>query len=116
MHEHCLSPLCNNLIDQRPCWGRKTAWRRTPRRFCSDRCKGDTWALRKAADLLSPFSTEKKIEISGAVSSRINQCEINTSNHREATVQNQHEFNMKTYICRSWPQLSIRVNVRFRNG
>jgi hypothetical protein len=75
----------------------------------------DTWAIRKAAELLSGFPTEKKIEILNAVSSR-NQCEINGNNHCEITVENHHETIMrKTYVCRTWPQLNIG-KVRFSNG
>jgi hypothetical protein len=111
MPERCLSPFCNNEIESEG-----ENWRRTPRKFCSDGCKTDTWALRKAADLLSGFPIEKKIEILSAVSSRHNQCEINGKNHCEITVNNRHETDMtKTYLCRSWPQLSIG-RVHFRNG
>jgi hypothetical protein len=111
MPEQCLSPLCNKEIEPEG-----ENWRRTPKKFCSDQCKTDTWAIRKTADLLCSFPAEKKIEILSSVSSRHNQCEINANNHREITVENQREINMpKTYVCRTWPQLTIG-RVRFRNG
>jgi hypothetical protein len=112
MLERCLSPVCNNQIEPE---GKN--WRQTPKKFCSERCKTETWALRKTADLLSCFSAEKKIEILSAVSSRNNQYETNGDNHCESTVENQRDVNVpKTYVCRTWPQLSIGGKVRFRNG
>jgi hypothetical protein len=104
MPEQCSSPICNNEIEPEG-----ENWRRTPRKFCSERCKTDAWAIRKTADLLSGLPTEKKIEILGAVSSRNNQCEINGNNHCEITVP-------KAYVCRIWPELSIGNKVHFRNG
>jgi hypothetical protein len=110
MLELCLSPICNNAIEPTG-----ENWRRTPKKYCSEQCKTDTWAIRKAAELLSGFPTEKKIEILNAVSSH-NQCEINGNNHCEITVENHHETIMrKAYVCRTWPQLNIG-KVRFRNG
>src|SRR5215813_2460010 len=102
MPERCSSPICNNEIQPVG-----EIWRRTPRKFCSDRCKNDTWALRKTADLLCSFPAEKKIEILDSVSSRMNRYEINAGDRGETAVDNQHEINVKTYICRTWPQLSI---------
>ncbi len=119
MPEPCLSPICNNEIEDRlteKSTVKKRAWRRTPKKFCSDQCKTDTWAIRKTAELLSGFPTEKKIEILDAVSSRNNQYEINGNNHCEINRGNYHETDMpKTYVCRTWPQLTIG-KVRFRNG
>ena len=84
----------------------KLTRRRTPRRVCSDQCKGDTWALRKAADLLSPFSTEKKLEILEAVikgkpceSSQTQidkQYKNNVGNQREKHGETRLEINMKS--------------------
>jgi hypothetical protein len=111
MPERCSNPLCNNQIGP---VGEN--WRRTPKKFCSDQCKTSTWALRRTADLLSSLPIEKKIEILSAVSSQNNQYEIKANNHCETTVENQREINMpKTYVCRTWPQLTIG-KVRFRNG
>jgi len=112
MPEQCLSPLCNNQIEPE---GKN--WRRTPRKFCSDQCKTNTWALRKSAELLSGFPAERKIKILSGVSSPNNQYVFNGNNHGEITVENQHEINMsKTYACSTWPSLSIGRRVRFRNG
>jgi hypothetical protein len=111
MPEQCLSPLCDNAIAPGG-----DNWRRTPKKFCSDQCKTNTWALRRTADLLCSLPIERKIEILGSVSSRNNQCEINGNNRCKITVGNEGEINMpKTYVCRSWPQLTIG-KVRFRNG
>lgn len=107
----CLNPLCSNPIEPEG-----ENWRRTPKKFCSDQCRTNTWALRRTADLLSSLPSETKIEILSTVSSRNNQCEINGDNHCETTVDNQRVINMpKTYVCRTWPQLTIG-KVRFCNG
>ena len=109
MPERCSSPICNNEIEPEG-----ENWRRTPKKFCSERCKTDAWAIRKTAHLLSGFPTEKKIEILSAVPSH-NQCEINGKNHCEIT-ENQRKINVpKAYVCKTWPQLTIG-RVRFRDG
>ena len=111
MSERCSSPLCNNGIEPE---GKN--WRRTPKKFCSDLCKTNTWALRRTAYLLSGLPIEKKIEILSNISSRNNQYEINSDSHCETSVDNQRVINMpKTYVCRTWPQLTIG-KVRFCNG
>lgn len=110
MPERCSSPICNNAIEPEG-----ENWRRTPKKFCSDQCKTDTWAIRRTAELLSGFPTEKKIEILSAVSS-LNQCKINGNNHCEITAENQRKINVpRTYVCRTWPQVTIG-KVRFRKG
>ena len=38
-------------------------WRRTPRRFCSDGCKMDAYALRRVARLLKGYSPSDVYEI-----------------------------------------------------
>jgi hypothetical protein len=120
MPDRCFSPICNNEIKAE---GKN--WRRTPKKFCSLQCKTNTWAIRKTADLLSGFPTEKKIEILGAVSSRNNQYEFNVDNHCEITVQNQRQINggtpnefgeRKVYRSSRFPSYTIRNRVRFREG
>ena len=111
MPERCSSPICNNEIEPEG-----ENWRRTPKKFCSERCKTDAWAIRKTAHLLSGLPTGKKIEILEAVSSRNNQYEINGDNHCEISAENQRQINVpKAYVCRTWPQLTVG-RVRFRNG
>jgi len=111
MPERCFSPICNNEIEPEG-----ENWRRTPRKFCSNYCKTNAWAIRKTAHLLSGLPTEKKIEILEAVSSRNNQYEINGDNHCEISAENQRQINVpKAYVCRTWPQLTVG-RVRFRNG
>ena len=103
MPERCSSPICNNEIEPEG-----ENWRRTPKKFCSDQCKTDAWAIRKTADLLFGLPTEKMIEILGTASSQNNHYEINGNNHCEITVP-------KAYLCKTWPQLTIG-RVRFRDG
>ncbi len=57
--ERCVNPVCGNLIEPLP----DGAWRRTPRRFCSDQCKDDTSALRRAAAVLAGLSQGRISEI-----------------------------------------------------
>jgi hypothetical protein len=47
----CGNPVCQKLIEELPCNGRKS-WRRTPRKFCSDRCKRDGYVLRRAREII----------------------------------------------------------------
>jgi hypothetical protein len=58
MSESCHNPICEVPIEER-----RQGWRRTPRRFCSDRCKRDAWALRKVAALLLPLGMAPSWEI-----------------------------------------------------
>lgn len=46
MSDTCHNPFCNNPVE---------SGKRKPRRFCSDRCKMDTWALRRVAEMLIPL-------------------------------------------------------------
>ena len=45
----CQSPNCQNPIEPLVPKDGKKVWRRTPRRFCSDRCRMDNWFLTQAA-------------------------------------------------------------------
>ncbi len=58
--ERCGNPLCKNPIEVLANLGR---WRRTPRQFCSDRCKKDTWALKRAVTLLEPIGRVKGVNV-----------------------------------------------------
>jgi hypothetical protein len=87
------------------------------------RRESDTWALRKAADLLSSFSSEKKLEILEAPMISNHQRQImenhGTSGERQEqnVSENQHQINLpKAYVCCIWPSLSIGGKVGFRNG
>ena len=44
----CGNPFCNSIIEPLP-----DGWRRTKRRYCSNRCKLDGYALRRAEALLN---------------------------------------------------------------
>ena len=57
--DSCLSPFCGNRIEPAPPEKR----RRTPRRFCSDRCKLDHWALVRVRRLLRDVGPERAREI-----------------------------------------------------
>jgi len=56
--ETCGNPLCKNPLEVLPGSGR---WRRTPKLFCSDQCKKDTWALKRAVTLLGPIGRVKGV-------------------------------------------------------
>ena len=47
----CQNPLCEKQVGEVS----TGAWRRTPRRFCSDRCERDVWALKQVAAMLLPL-------------------------------------------------------------
>ena len=44
----CQNPFCKSVIEPLP-----DGWRRTKRRYCSNRCKVDGYALRRAKALLN---------------------------------------------------------------
>ncbi len=44
----CQNPFCKSIIEALP-----DGWRRTKRRYCSNRCKLDGYALRRAEALLN---------------------------------------------------------------
>lgn len=46
--ERCQNPFCNVPIDPLP----NGDWRRTPRKFCSSRCKIDAFALRRVKRMI----------------------------------------------------------------
>ena len=50
--ERCLNPVCGRPVEPIA----EGTWRRTPKRFCSDRCKNETSVLRRAAKLLDGLS------------------------------------------------------------
>lgn len=78
----------------------------------------DAWVLKRAAELLSPLPTERKLEILAGL------CP-GSENHGEITVRttgnNQYEINgrKKTYLCQRWPFLTIEKRgkrVKFQGG
>ena len=138
--DQCRNPLCSNPIESET--GIK--WRRTPKKFCSDECKGNVWALRKAADLLSSVTPDKKLEILNVLSSSHQrdtngnkQDEISMEHLSDLTVQREPVSEMgmtnktdqivdgdyqrkapiiRRYACEKWPQFSIGRKVRFSEG
>jgi hypothetical protein len=54
----CQGPVCPNRVEPIP-----EGWRRTVRRFCSDRCKMDAWAIRRVRKLLENATDEQVLEI-----------------------------------------------------
>lgn len=70
----------------------------------------DMWVLRRAAELLSPLSAERKLDIlAGLLSANGNQQEINSNNQWEINKK-------KTYTCAKWPCLAIGKRVKFEGG
>jgi len=138
MSEPCGSPVCSNVIEPES----ENQWRRTPKKFCSDECRTDAWALRRTRKLLAPLSEDKRQEIlfggnymkqhglgeqnqmksngPGAQSTS-----INMDNHCEITVENQRKTNgttpnesgeRKIYRSSRFPSYTIRNRVRFNKG
>jgi len=56
--ETCQNPLCNARLEPLP-----QGWRRTPRQFCSKRCRLEAWTLKQAAKFLDGLSDERAVEI-----------------------------------------------------
>ena len=95
MSEACGNPVCSNLIGPK-----EGNWRRTPRKYCSDRCKMDGWAIKHARDLLAPLPEDRRREI---LATGRNMADERCSHAR-------------AYRCRRYPQLAIGKRVRFSNG
>ena len=53
----CESPACPNAVEPLG-----DGWRRTERRFCSDGCKMDAWAIRRTAKLFE-LTVERMVDI-----------------------------------------------------
>lgn len=100
MPEVCSNPICGILIEPEA----ENRWRRTPKKYCSETCKRDSWVIRQAAELLVPLPVEKRLEIL-AVSAA---CKFNGEPGRS-----QHS---QIYCCAKWPSLSIGRRIRFRDG
>ena len=54
MFKRCHSPFCENPLEPSA---------RGQRRYCCDQCRLDNWAVKRAAELLSPFGAAKGWEI-----------------------------------------------------
>lgn len=99
--ERCQNPLCGAELGPRV---------RKRRFFCPGQCKMDTWVLRRAAQLLSRVSAQKKLGIlAGLLSANRNQRETNGNNQWKISGK-------KTYICAKWPYLAIGKRVKFEGG
>ncbi len=59
----CQNPICQNRIEPVATDNGKKAWRRTPRRFCSDSCKKDFYALTRVTEMLLPLGPARGWEI-----------------------------------------------------
>ena len=59
----CQNPICQNQIEPVASDNGKKVWRRTPRRFCSEWCKKDYSALRRAAEMLSALGPAERWDI-----------------------------------------------------
>ncbi len=100
MPEVCSNPICEKRVKPVA----ENRWRRTPRIYCSNACNRNSWAIRRAAELLSPLPVEKLLEILEAAIT----CKFNG-----ASTINQ---NTQIYCCTKWPSLSIGKRIRFRDG
>src|SRR5687768_14440755 len=89
MFEECTNPLCENPIES----DKGKTWRRTPKKFCSDKCKNGVWALRKAAGLMSALPAYKKLEVLEIVASLSNQQETKGENQQETNEDNRRAIN-----------------------
>jgi hypothetical protein len=98
----CDNPLCSNLVEPASTGG-GNHWRRTPRKFCSDQCKSDAWAVGRVRALLGPLPADKRQEI------LFGQDQTSWQNHCEITVA-------KTYRCTAWPKLRIGKMISFCDG
>jgi hypothetical protein len=56
--ERCQNPVCNTPLEPL-----ENGWRRTQRRFCSDGCKMDAWAIRRVRKLLENETDERALAI-----------------------------------------------------
>lgn len=113
MFEECTNPLCSNPIES----GTGSSWRRTPKKFCSDECKTDVWALRKAANLLGALPADKRLEVLELLASDDNQREANQDNQRTINEDTQNDASFgRRYRCEQWPHLRLARNVRFCEG
>lgn len=80
-----------------------------PQKFCSKECKLDAWALKRAAELLSPLPVEGKVEILVAL--------VDPNGIQSVTAgDNQGKASKKVYQCARWPYLRIGKKVKFENG
>jgi hypothetical protein len=52
----CGSPVCDVRFKQ-------TGMEMSPKRFCSDRCRLDTWMITHVSKLLAGLSDERKLEV-----------------------------------------------------
>jgi hypothetical protein len=127
MSEACANPVCSNLI---PSEG-ENEWRRTPKKFCSDECRTDAWAIRRTRKLLAPLSEDKQQEIlfgdnymqQHGIGER-NQHAINIEKQRKTNGDNQRSINgaphesgeRKIYRSSRFPSYTIRNRVRFNKG
>jgi len=57
--ERCLNLVCGMPVEPIA----EGAWRRTPRQYCSDRCKNHTSVLKRAARMLAGLSHGRVTEI-----------------------------------------------------
>jgi hypothetical protein len=113
MFKECTNPLCENPIES----DNGKSWRRTPKKFCSDKCRVDVWALRKTADLLSAFSADRKLEVLEVVTSVNNQRKSSEDDKHGIKDDTQYKTNFtRRYKCEQLPRLRIGGKVRFCEG
>jgi len=95
MLEACQNPLCKVDLSSE---GKP----KRDRRFCSDRCKLDGWALRRSAELLLPKGQEEGWKMLTG---------MNGANGHEAS----NGSKRKIYSCK-YPRFRIGSNIKFNDG
>jgi len=62
----CANPVCQGAINDLSQSNKKT-WRRTPKKYCSNRCKREGWILAQAAKILFKLEPAEWWEILRAI-------------------------------------------------
>lgn len=128
MHRACANPVCQGPIDDLSQSDGKV-WRRTPRKYCSKRCKRAGWILTQAAKILSKLEPEQRWRILHAVSDQwtrelLNALPLEKNNEilfdRLSTQPNPDRERLlaetKRYRCERFLSLSVGKAVKFRSG
>jgi hypothetical protein len=123
----CANPVCQGLIHELPQANEKI-WRRTPKKYCSERCKQEGWILATTGKILFNLKREQRWKILHAILDQWT-CELPAMPLEE---NNEILFDrlptqpnpdgerlladMKHYRCERFPSLSIGKAVKFRSG
>ena len=53
---HCENPLCGHQFH-------RSGTKMDPRRYCSEKCKFDSWVIKRAGELLADLSDEQLLRL-----------------------------------------------------